>query len=50
MDKTKNQVCVQDAGMEKRRNDIINLVNGITDIWILRQVYNFIINMTKEGD
>lgn len=31
----------------KRR--IIEMVDGISDDWILKQIYRFIINMTKEG-
>lgn len=50
MGETKDQVCVQDAGVEKYKEKIAETISSIQDTWILRQVYDFIINMTKEGD
>ncbi len=31
------------------REKIIEMMGKIEDIWILRQIYRFIINITKEG-
>lgn len=50
MEKSKDQVCVQDAEAEKYREKIIETVSHIRDVWISRQIYDFIVNMTKEGD
>lgn len=32
------------------RKNIIDAVNSIDDIWILRELYKMILHITKEGD
>ena len=35
--------------MEEYRKKICNLINKIDETWILKQIWLFVINMTKEG-
>lgn len=50
MDRLEDKVCGYDTEAERYRAKIVEITNSVHDVWILRQVYNFIINMTKEGD
>lgn len=50
MERLENKACVHDAEVEMYKTKIVEITNSVHDVWILRQVYNFIINMTKEGD
>lgn len=34
--------------VENQRNLIIEMVGNVNDIWILKHIYKFIINMTRE--
>lgn len=31
------------------KEKIIQMIHGISDSWILEQIYKFVVNMTKEG-
>lgn len=35
---------------ERYKREIVRMVEGIEDEWILHQIRKFILNMTKEGD
>lgn len=35
--------------VEIKKKEIIEMIKGIGDVWILEQIHKFIINMTKEG-
>lgn len=37
-------------GIKWYREKIIEMVGQIEDVWILEQIYKFVINMTEEGD
>ena len=48
----KREVKIKDAKQEVKwyRERIIDMVNQIEDVWILKTVHNFIVGMIKEGD
>ena len=50
MERLEDKAYVHDAEVERYKVKIVEVTNSIYDVWVLRQVYNFIINMTKEGD
>lgn len=37
-------------GIKWYRKKIVEMVGQIKDVWILEQIYKFVINMTEEGD
>lgn len=36
-------------GNEYYKRKIIEMVDGISDVWILKQIFRCIVNITKEG-
>lgn len=43
-------VCVRTGGEEERkRTDIVKLLSGIDNLWVLDQIQTYIVNMIKEG-
>lgn len=37
------------CGMKDLRQEIVELVGHVNDLWILRQIHRCVVNMTKEG-